>query len=109
MSEIRISRGDNGEPIEFLMWDPKDIAEYCGISIDEARDIIVVANNATGGIGYDNIEKEKFMKFWEAVQAEKESRRLQDEANAAQILFSQKNHNQGWISIALQALGLLSK
>lgn len=90
------------------MWDTHDIAEYCDISFDKADKLHQLANSAFGVKGYGDIKKEDFLEFIEMVEAEKQSRRLADEANAATILYTQKGFNFNrlsfWISQAISLL-----
>lgn len=91
------------------MWNKNDIAEYCGISLKKADKLHMIANKACGVVGYGDIEKEDFIEFYEQVEAAKESQRLIDEANAASILFAQKNYFFGQVSFFIsQAISLLT-
>lgn len=50
-----------------------------------------------------------FLRFYDEIERERESRRLQDEANAATILFAEKNYRLNFGSNMInQALSLLS-
>lgn len=91
------------------MWDDKDIAEYCGISLDKAKRLHDIANKACGVVGYGEITKDDFIEFYEQVESAKESQRLADEANAASILYAQKNYSFGQFSFFVsQAISLLT-
>ncbi len=108
MSYIAMSRGRDGI-IKREMWDRDDISEYCNIDIESAGDLLVLANKAFGFVGYGDIPKDKFIQFYEEVELERESRRLQNEANAATIIFAQKNYKLSLGSTLInQALSLLS-
>lgn len=91
------------------LWSTKDIARYCGISYEKADKLHMIANKACNVVGYGDIRKDVFLEFLDEVKAERESRRLQDEANAAQIIYAQRNHNLNWLSNIIQAVGLLAK
>lgn len=80
------------------MWDDNDIAEYLGISPEKAAKLHYLANQVYKVPGYGDIEKNVFLEFMEAVESQKESRRLQDEANAATIVYAQKGYSQNWIT-----------
>lgn len=108
MSRIEFSRGRDGV-IKREMWDTEDIASYCNIDFDTAGKLLVVANKAFGYKGYGDILKEDFLKFYAEIERKRESRRLQDEANAATILFAEKNYKFNFGSTLInQALSLLS-
>lgn len=90
------------------MWDESDIAEYCGISIEKADKLHMLANKECGVAGYGDINKEDFLYFLESVERLRESQRLQDEANASAILSAGKNFNLNLGSqLIYQALSLL--
>lgn len=91
------------------MWDKRDIAEYCGISLKKADKLHMIANKVCGVVGYGDIQKEDFIEFYEQVESAKESQRLADEANAASILYTQKNYSFGQFSFFIsQAISLLT-
>lgn len=108
MSYIELSRGRDGI-IRREMWNADDIADYCNIDFESAGKLLVIANKACEFVGYGDIPKTDFMKFYDEVERERNSRRLQDEANAASILYAQKNFrfNIGSTLIG-QALSLLN-
>lgn len=107
MSRIEFYRVGN-ERHQREMWDKHDIAEYCGISIEKAYKLHMLANKVCGVNGYDDINKEDFLDFIEAVEKMKESKRLQDEANASMIISAGKNFNLSLGSqLIYQALSLL--
>ena len=90
------------------MWDSSDIVEYLGISPKKAARLHDLANQAYKVQGYGEIEKEDFIEFIKAVESQKESQRLQDEANAATIVYAQKGYSQNWItSLIAQAISIL--
>lgn len=105
----RIEKYRNGNRILAReMWDRYDIAEYCGISEDNALKLLIIANRACGGAGYADIAKDTFVDFMNEVDAKRESSRLQDEANAASIVDAKKNRSQNWItSFIAQAIALI--
>lgn len=108
MSYIEYSRrGDDVFSRE--MWDTNDIAEYCNLSFEKADKLHMLANRACDVVGYGDISKEDFLGFLSQVEAAKESQRLQDEANAASVMYAQKSYRLNltslWIS---QAIALLS-
>ncbi len=106
----RIEKYRNGSGMhQREMWNEEDIAEYCGISLKKAKKLHEIANKACGVIGYGDIEKDDFIEFYKQVESEKESQRLTDEANAASILYAQKNYSFGQISFFIsQAISLLT-
>ncbi len=105
MSEI--VRYRNGRVIEY--WDDPDIAEYLNIPRHKAARIHDLANKEYGVVGYGPIDKEDFLEFMGNVQAAKESQRLQDEANAAQIVYAQKNYGLNRFSLFVtQAIAFLN-
>lgn len=90
------------------MWNDADIAEYLGISSEKATVLHDLANKAYNVTGYGDINKDCFIEFMKSVEAQRESQRLQDEANAATILYAQKGYSQNWItSLIAQAISLL--
>lgn len=90
------------------MWNDDDIARYLGISPDKAAKLHDLANKAYKVRGYGDIDKDCFIEFMESVKAQKESLRLQDEANAATIVYSRKGYSQTWItSLFAQAISIL--
>lgn len=92
------------------MWDYEDIAEYGKIPDEKAQQLIVLANKYCGNIGYADIRKEDFIEFISIVQAECDSRRLQDQANEVTIEYAKKNYTQGWLtSVISSAIALLSR
>lgn len=108
MSRIENYR-DGDECRQREMWDTEDIADYCNIDFDSAGSLLVIANKACGLKGYGDIPKEKFLKFYDEVERERESRRLQDEANAATIIFAEKNYKLSFGSTLInQALSFLN-
>ena len=91
------------------MWDTDDIAEYCNLDDDDAEELHTLANAECGIVGYGDIPKKKFLRFLDLVHEAEESRRLQDEANAATIVYAQKNYNLSRVSFwVTQAIALLS-
>lgn len=91
------------------MWNSEDIAEYCGIRLEKAEMVISVANQACGGVGYADIPKNDFIEFYKEVERNLESLRLQDETNAASIVYAQKNYSLNLrLPLINQALSLLS-
>lgn len=108
MSRIEKYRDGTGVN-ERELWDKDDIAEYCGISLEKADNLHMIANRACGVVGYGDIEKEVFIEFYEQVKDAKESQRLADEANAASILYAQRNYSFSQISFFIsQAISLLT-
>lgn len=108
MSRIELLRGRDGI-IKREMWDTEDIANYCNIDFESAGKLLVIANKACGYKGYGDIHKVDFLRFYDEIERERESRRLQDEANAATILFAEKNYRLNFGSTMInQALSLLS-
>lgn len=90
-------------------WDDSDIAEYLNIPKHRAERIHELANKEYNVIGYGPIDKEDFLEFISKVEAAKESQRLADEANAAAILYGQKNYAFGQFSFFVtQAISLLT-
>ncbi|MBD5360682.1 MAG: hypothetical protein HDR87_08250 [Bacteroides sp.] len=91
------------------MWDTNDIAEYCNLDDDDAEQLHILANSECGIVGYGDIPKTKFLRFLNMVREAEESRQLQDEANAATIVYAQKNYNLSRFSFwVTQAIALLS-
>lgn len=91
------------------MWNTDDIARYCNLDYDDARELHDMANRECGVVGYGDIPKKKFLRFLAQVEDAKESQRLQDEANAATIVYAQKNFRLSRISLWVsQAVALLS-
>lgn len=90
------------------MWNDDDIAEYLGISTKKATVLHDLANKSYNVPGYGDIDKDCFIEFMESVETQKESQRLQDEANAANIVYAQKGYSQNWItSLIAQAISIL--
>ena len=90
------------------MWETSDIADYCHLEDEMADHLHILANKAWGIIGYGDIEKWKFMMFINQIEKSADSQRLQDEANAASILYAQKNFSFSqfsfWVSQAISFL-----
>ncbi|MCM1140964.1 MAG: hypothetical protein NC453_20540 [Muribaculum sp.] len=103
----KIVRYRNGRVVEY--WDDSDIAEYLNIPMHKAERIHMLANKEYDVVGYGSIDKEDFIEFVCKVEAAKESQRLADEANAAAILYAQKNYSFGRFSFFVsQAISLLT-
>ena len=107
MSSIEYYRED-GKLCQREIWDSHDIAEHLGISYEKADRLHMIANKAKGVIGYGDISKDDFIEFLEELDSYDESKRLQDEANAAVIIKAKKNFNLSLGSqLIYQALSLL--
>lgn len=91
------------------MWDTQDIANYLHITFEKANKIHEIANKVCNITGYGDIQKEDFLECLEAVEAHKESIRLQNEANAATIVYASKNHSQNWVIALLAQVSALLK
>lgn len=84
------------------MWDSYDIAEHCGIPVEKADKLHMIANKAFGVVGYGDIRKEDFLEFLDEIEAAKERIRLQDEANADTIISASSNFR---LSLGSQLIG----
>ncbi len=104
MSEIVKFR--DGTVIEY--WETADIAEYLDIPKHKAKRLHELANKEYKVVGYGPIDKEDFLEFISKIEEANESQRLQDEANAAQIVYSQKGYSLNRFSFFVtEALSLL--
>lgn len=101
MSRIENYRVGN-ECCQREVWDSSDIAEHCCIPFDKADKLHMIANKACGVVGYGDIRKEDFLEFLDEVEAAKERKMLQSEANAATIISASSNFR---ISLGSQLIG----
>ena len=97
----------NGASVEY--WDTNDIADYCNLPFKKADRLHMLANKEYNVKGYGDIEKDDFLEFLAKIEAAKESQRLADESNAANIIYAQKNFRLSQFSLFVsQALSLLT-